>query len=261
MALAVAKAREAGIGLVTVRGSSDFAMASVYVLQALDAGLIGLADEHGTGARGPVGRARRALLHEPDRARACPPGSRDPIVIDMATSAYSMGAVVRAARDGRRLGPSAVVDAQGRYGDDPAAVILDVMARESRMAGALLPAGPKGFGWLLLVELLGRPPQRRAHVGGRAPGGPRGPPAHYGQTFVAIDDLALPAARGVRRRGRPDDRDAHRARPAEGFERVRLHGAEAAAEERRRRAHGIPVREEEWGMAERLAQRLGLGDG
>ena len=260
MALAVAKAREAGVGLVTVRGSSDFAMASVYALQALDAGQIGLAMSTGPVLVAPWG-GRDARFCTNPIALAVPAGERDPIVIDMATSAHSMGAVVRAARDGRRLGPAAVVDAQGRYGDDPAAVILDVMARESRMAGALLPAGPKGFGWLLLVELLGGLLSGARTWEDERPAGPEDRPAHYGQTFVAIEighfqpreafaaaaDRMIAAITG--------------ARPAEGFERVRLHGAEAAAEERRRCAHGIPVREEEWGMAERLAQRLGLGDG
>ena len=65
-----------------------------------------------------------------------------------------MSNIVLAARDGRKLAGKEVVDADGCYTDDPARVILDVMARESRMSGALLPAGPKGFGMLLLVELL-----------------------------------------------------------------------------------------------------------
>jgi LDH2 family malate/lactate/ureidoglycolate dehydrogenase len=251
MALAVDKARDAGIGFVSVRRSSDYAMASAYVLQALDAGLIGLSMSTGPILVAPWG-GRDARFCTNPIALGVPAGRRDPIVIDMATSAYSMGAVVRAARDGRTLQTPGVVDAEGRYTDDPASVVLDVMARESRMAGALLPAGPKGFGWVLLVELLSGLLSGARTWDDERPATSEERPAHYGQTFVAID---------VAHFQDPHDFEAAvdrmietltASRPAAGFERVRLHGAEAAAEERRRREHGVPVRDEEWRMVERL---------
>ena len=46
--------------------------------------------------------------------------------------------------------------------------------------------------------------------------------------------------------------------PAVGFERVRLHGGQAAALEREGRERGVPVRDEEWALAEGLAGRLGI---
>lgn len=257
MALAVEKARSAGIGFVSVRRSSDYSMASAYVLQALDAGLIGLSMSTGPILVAPWG-GRDARFCTNPIALGVPAGRRDPIVIDMATSAYSMGAVVRAARDGRRLETPGVVDAEGRYSDDPAAVVLDVMARESRMAGALLPAGPKGFGWLLLVELLSGLLSGERTWEDERPATSEDRPAHYGQTFVAIDvahfadsqEFATAADRMIE--------TLAGSRPAEGFERVRLHGAEAAEEERRRREHGVPVRDEEWAIVERLVARLGI---
>jgi LDH2 family malate/lactate/ureidoglycolate dehydrogenase len=253
MALAIAKARTAGVGFVTVRGSSDYAMASAYALQALDAGLIGLSMSTGPILVAPWG-GRDARFCTNPIALAVPAGDRDPIVIDMATSAHSMGAVVRAARDGRRLDSAVVVDAGGRYTDDPSAVILDVMARESRMAGALLPAGPKGFGWLLIVELLAGLLSGERTWEDERPATSEDRPAHYGQTFaaIAIEHFQDPGAFAA-----AADRMIETiggARPAEGFEGVRLHGAAAAAEERRRAEHGVPVRDEEW----ELAQRLGL---
>jgi hypothetical protein len=42
----------------------------------------------------------------------------------------------------RLLDVRSAVDAAGNYTDDPRRGILDPMDRESRMAGALLPAGP-----------------------------------------------------------------------------------------------------------------------
>ena len=42
MQLAINKARDVGIGFVSVRGSSDYGMASKYTLQAQEKGLIGV---------------------------------------------------------------------------------------------------------------------------------------------------------------------------------------------------------------------------
>jgi LDH2 family malate/lactate/ureidoglycolate dehydrogenase len=260
MNLAIAKARGVGVGFVAVRGSSDYGMASAYALQALEAGQIGISMSTGPLLVAPWG-GRDARFCTNPIAVAVPAGERDPIVVDMATSAYSMGAVVRAARDGRRLGPASVADAYGRYTDDPATVILDVMQRESRMAGALLPAGPKGFGWILVVELLaGLLSGERTWLDEHR-AGPVDRPAHYGQTFIAIaiehfqdpEAFAAAADRMIE--------TVTSSPPAEGFERVRLHGSQAALEERRRREHGIPVRDEEWAMVERTAERLGIAAG
>lgn len=257
MALAVSKARDTGVGVVSARRSSDYAMASVYALQALDAGLIGMSMSTGPLLVAPWG-GRDARFCTNPIALAVPAGRRDPIVIDMATSAASMGAVVRAARDGRRLGPDAVVDRDGAYRDDPASVVLDPLHRESRMAGALLPAGPKGFGWLLLVEILAGLLSGERDWTHEEPATERERPAFYGQCFIALDvgrfmapeDFAAAADRMIE--------TIAGSRPAEGFERVRVHGSEAAQLERRRRRDGVPVRTEEWEQVERLSGRLGL---
>jgi LDH2 family malate/lactate/ureidoglycolate dehydrogenase len=256
MELAIGKARDVGVGFVTARGSSDYAMASAYALQAVDAGQIGISMSTGPILVAPWG-GRDARFSTNPIALAVPAGDRDPIVIDMATSAYSMGAVVRAARDGLRLDVAGVVDADGRYTDDPAEVIVDVMHRESRMEGALLPAGPKGFGWILLVELLGGLlsgertwDEEQASTNERA--------AYYGQTFIAIaiESFQDPGAFTAAADRLIDTLTS--SRPAQGFKRVRVHGGEAAVEERRRREHGVPVRDEEWAIVARLADRLGI---
>jgi L-2-hydroxycarboxylate dehydrogenase (NAD+) len=257
MELAIGKARDVGVGIVSARGSSDYAMASTYALQALDAGQIGISMSTGPILVAPWG-GRDARFCTNPIALAVPAGDRDPIVIDMATSAYSMGAVVRAARDGLRLDRPAVVDADGRYSDDPADVILDVMHRESRMDGALLPAGPKGFGWILLVELLAGLLSGERTWDDEPPASTKERPAYYGQTFIAIaiEHFQEPEAFAAAADRLIDTLTS--ARPAEGFDRVRVHGGESAVEERRRREHGVPVRDEEWAIVARLADRLGM---
>jgi LDH2 family malate/lactate/ureidoglycolate dehydrogenase len=260
MALAIAKAREAGVGLVTVRRSSDYGMASNYAIQAQEQGLIGISMSTGPLLVAPWG-GRDARFCTNPLALAVPAGDRDPIVIDMATSAHSMGAVVLAARDNKLLGGKDVVDSDGQYTNDPSKVILNVMDRESRMSGALLPAGPKGFGMLLLVELLAGLLSGERTWQEEAPANAEDRAAFYGQTFLAISVQHFQA---------PDifaaamDRMIDvlvNAPAAKGFTHVRLPGSGAMEKEREYRANGILVRQEEWTMVEDVARRLGVSLG
>ena len=153
MAMAIEKARATGMGGVAVRNSGDFAMASAYSLLALDHGMAGFAMSNGKPVVAPWGGRDPRFCTNPISV-AFPGRERFPIVIDMATSAFSMGDAIRTARDGGTLPFVGVVDRDGNYGDDPAAIVVDVYERESKLDGAMLPLGPKGFGMLLMVEVM-----------------------------------------------------------------------------------------------------------
>jgi LDH2 family malate/lactate/ureidoglycolate dehydrogenase len=255
--IASEKASESGIALVTVANSGDFAMASGFALQALAHDQIGIAMGNGYPLVAPWGGRDPFFCTNP-LAIAVPTGDEAPLVIDMATSSYSMGQTVRAARDGRRLEGIAVVDPQGRYGDDPGAIVVDPMDRESPLNGAILPAGHKGFGWLLIVEVLaGVLSGARGSYVNRVDSGPS-PRTQYGNCFMAID---VGHFIGVARFKADMDeligalRSAH---PAEGFDAVRVPGERSAREHDRRIEHGVPVREEEWRIALDMCDELGI---
>lgn len=187
-----------------------------------------------------------------------PAGEQDPIVIDMATSAASMGEVVLAARDGRKLPNEAVVDAEGNYTDEPLRVILDVMERESKMNGALLPAGPKGFGMVLMVELLAGLLSGVRSWENEGPATAVTRPSFNAQTFIAIsvEKFHNPTAFAA-----SADRMIETlvsSRPAVGFDRIRLPGGISAEKLRDNMEFGFLVRDEEWEMAMRVAQRLNI---
>jgi LDH2 family malate/lactate/ureidoglycolate dehydrogenase len=187
-----------------------------------------------------------------------PTGRETPLVIDMATSACSMGQVVRAARDGALLDGKFVVDTKGSYGNWPAKIVLDVMQRESRMAGALLPAGYKGFAWMLLVEVLSNLLSgERAWIDER-PATPGSRPEFYGMCLVAIDVSHFMPPDEFRTASDRMVRTLAASVPAQNFDAIRLPGARAAEAEKQRRTHGIPVRDEEWAMVEDLIDALAL---
>lgn len=258
MDLAIAKARATGIGFVTLKGTSDCGMAANYALQALDQGMIGIAMSTGPVLVAPWG-GRDAQFCTNPIAIAVPAGDEVPVVIDMATSANSMGGVVLAARDGKRLAGPEVVDRDGCYTDDPLRVILNVMDRESRMDGALLPAGPKGFGMVLMVEMLSAllSGARRWDDAG-VEDAARGRAAFYSQTLIAISvphfqdpaEFAASADRMIR--------SLTALPPAQGFPRVRLHGDSARSIEADYRQNGVSIRDEEWAMAITAARARGI---
>ncbi|KIC29729.1 Ldh family oxidoreductase [Leisingera sp. ANG-S5] len=257
MDLAIEKARTCGIGFVSLRGGADYGMASNYAIQAIEQGLIGMSMSTGPVLVAPWG-GRDAWFSTNPISLAVPAGDRDPIVIDMATSANSMGRTVLAARDGQKLPGRQLVDAQGNYTDDPAQVILNPMDRESGMAGALLPDGPKGFGMVLIVELLAALLSGERSWQDEHPSDGVNRQAFYGQTFIAIDiakfqdpaDFAGAVERMVE--------TLSSSRAANGFDRVRLHGAKAAEAMRDNQANGIFVRDEEWQLMASAACKLGI---
>jgi L-2-hydroxycarboxylate dehydrogenase (NAD+) len=259
MGIAMDKAERTGIGCVTVRNSGDFAMASAYSLLALERGMVGIAMSNGKPVVAPWG-GRDPLFCTNPISVAFPGGERFPLVIDMASSAFSMGDAIRTARDGRRLPFVGVVDRDGVYGDDPAPIVVDVNERESKLDGALLPLGPKGFCLLLIVELMcsALAGSAGSYNNDFEPTGER--PWDHGQVFMAMSADAF--AGQALLRGSVDaliDR-VEGSRPAPGRQAVRVPGRSAHEEEERRLRDGVPVRDEELAQLCAVARRRGLAD-
>lgn len=259
MRIAIEKAGSTGAGCVAVRNSGDFGMASAYSLLALDAGMIGVAMSNGKPLVAPWG-GRDPLFCTNPISVAFPGGERYPVVVDMATSAFSMGDAIRTARDGGELRYDGVVDRVGVYGRDPRAIVVDVNERESALEGALLPLGVKGFGWLLIVELF-------CSVLAGASGSynndfnpSRERPWDHGLFFMALDPERFAGSATLRRTVDALVEQVETARPAQGHRQVRVPGRAAHENEKQRRREGVPVRNEELAQLLDVAERRGLAD-
>jgi L-2-hydroxycarboxylate dehydrogenase (NAD+) len=88
---AIELARDAGVGIVAVRNSNHSGMLAAHVLRAAEAGMIGHFVSNAPALMAPWG-GREALLSNSPFAWAIPTG-RDPIVLDMATSAVARGRI------------------------------------------------------------------------------------------------------------------------------------------------------------------------
>jgi (2R)-3-sulfolactate dehydrogenase (NADP+) len=140
--LGVAKAKEFGISLVSVKNSSHCGALGVYLYPALDAGQISMIFTNGPAVMPAVG-GNAPLLSTSPIASGVP--SKPPMIIDLSTSAVARGKIANAAKAGGSIPEGWAVNAKGEPITD---------AKEALM-GMLAPlGGAKGFALGLMVESL-----------------------------------------------------------------------------------------------------------
>ncbi len=140
--LGVAKAKEFGISLVSVKNSSHCGALGVYLYPALDAGQISMIFTNGPAVMPAVG-GNAPLLSTSPIASGVP--SKPPMIIDLSTSAVARGKIANAAKAGGSIPEGWAVNAEGEPITD---------AKEALM-GMLAPlGGAKGFALGLMVESL-----------------------------------------------------------------------------------------------------------
>jgi L-2-hydroxycarboxylate dehydrogenase (NAD+) len=140
----IALASECGIGLVGVRRSTHYGMASLYVQQALDAGYIAMAYTNSSPAL-PVWGGRSAFLGASPFAAAVPGGEEVPFVLDMAMTVIARGKIRMAAMHGEEIPLGLALDKDGAPTTDAA----------KAFEGVCLPfGGAKGAAFAMLMDLL-----------------------------------------------------------------------------------------------------------
>ncbi|MBN8958483.1 MAG: Ldh family oxidoreductase [Rhizobiales bacterium] len=233
MAEAIRLACETGTGVVAIKHSNHYGMAAYYVLQALEAGLIGMAFTNASPASPPWG-GRKPFFGTSPLAFAVPAGEQPPFVLDMAMSVLARGNVYVAAQRGEMIPPGLALDSSGRPTTDPRALID---------GGTMLPfGGVKGAGLSMLMDILGGV-FSGASFGGEV-GNPHATfdrPQNVGHLFICLrPDLYMPLDTF---KARMDELIVRmKAQPrAEGFDEILVPGEREARRERERRASGIPL--------------------
>lgn len=144
-ALAVKKARDAGVAVVNVRNSHHHGACGYYALQCANAGMVGLCMSTGDPIMAATGSASRAIGNNPF-SYAAPAGRYRAICYDIAMSAVAAGKISMAADEGREIPPGWLLDPLGRPTTDP---------QQYALGGALVPfGGYKGYGLSMMVEVL-----------------------------------------------------------------------------------------------------------
>lgn len=248
MKLAIEKASESGMGIVTVRNSTHFGAAGYYAHMATQHDMLGFAS---TGYFFPHGQDKGVvpyggllpMLSTNPLAMACPGGELPDFVLDMSTSLVPVNRVEMLEEDGLPIPPGWIRDRDHNVTDDPQAV-----CKVEPLGGAVDYGGHKGFGlcvagWILTGLLSGawrKEPRKERILGvqetkhGFAQEG-------IGHCFAAVrlDQFGDP---GLIRSGLDAmTRAFNESPPADGFEQVYIPGQKEVAIEADRRANGIPL--------------------
>ena len=257
MDVAIGKARESTVGLVWVRNTNDFTMASAYAMRALDHDLVGMAMSNGVPLVAGWG-GREPIFNTNPLAFVVPSGAERPIIFDGAMSSVSHGKVVLSARDRVPMADEPLVGTDGERTGDPIPLIVDPMSRNSEQLGAILPLGPKGMGWLLFVDVLA----------GIASGGTTGRNVPHDPTpdepwtggffLMAVNVGRLQPLDDFKAKVDEMIRNVKDSKTAEGFEEIVLPGERAQREYERRSREGVPVREEHWEQVVSIGEDVGV---
>jgi len=212
--MAVEKASSSGIAIVGAHNTWYTGMLSYYAEMATRRGLVAMIASNASPWVAPHGASQGRLGTNPICFGF--PGTEEPVIWDVGTSAIMHAEVVLAERLGQQLPEAAAFDAAGRPTRDPSAALEGAFAAWG---------GHKGSGLAIVVQMLG----------GLA-GAPFIPPdlAGFGFVIIAIrPDLLTPAetfTSGVSAFAEA----VRQARPIEGGSPVRM-PFDRSREERRRR--------------------------
>ena len=250
MNLAVEKAREASVGLVTVHRCNHVARLGGFASMAAAQGMVGMISCNGHSADlamapwGGIGR----MIPANCLAVAFPSGRDFPVLLDLTTAVAAGGKVRVKLAQGERLPEGWVIDAAGNSSTDPE----DYVSRQ----GALLPfGGPvahKGYGLAFVLDVLS---------GALSPAGcsMADSPVTGNALFVQaiLIDAFRPLATFEAEVGRFIDH-LKSASPAPGFDEVLVPGERSHRTRLKRLEEGIPIAEATWERICGKARELGI---
>ena len=236
MQLAIAKARQAGMAIATVRNSNHFGAAGVYALMAAEAGLIGLAMTNVHNSSVVPTFAADPMFGTNPIAFAAPTKRNKPYLFDMATSTAAIGKLKIANMAGKPVPEGWALDPVGEPLTDAAEALK--YRRLTPLGGSRELGSHKGYGLAMMVEILTATLSGAAFTPLRAPDAPR---LNVGHFLMAIDPRQFREGDAFE-----NDLDAmidtlRAARPVDPDQPVIVAGdPEHEAKERRAR-EGIPV--------------------
>ena len=245
MALAVEKARAAGVAAVAAVRCNHIGRLGEWTEMAAAGGVVGfccVAIGGGPTAAAPYGGARRAFGTNP-LSFGIPVDHTPAVVSDFATTVVAEGKLRYAREKGVPLPEGWILDKEGRPSRDPA----DFYA-----GGTILPfGGHKGYALALVVELLSL-----ALTGADAAPQPDG--WHSGALFLCLNPAAFRSIEAYDRGVTAILQRVKAVPPAPGFEEVLLPGEPERRTRAERSRDGIPLPDATWETLRQCAAELGV---
>ena len=153
MEMAIKKAKESGLGAVTVNNSNHFGIAGYYSMMALEHGMIGICMTNSQPLVAPT-YGRTAVMGTNPISVAAPSNNEYPYVLDMATSAVAYGKIQLYEKKQEKIPLGWGIDEDGLVTDDPTRIKPGGHGALLPLGGMDITAGYKGFGLAIFVEIL-----------------------------------------------------------------------------------------------------------
>lgn len=226
------RAAQFGVGVVAVRNSSHFGVASAFANYLAEKGMVSLILSNASATVAPRG-SRTALFGTNPIAAGFPRANGSPALIDFATTAGARGRIRKAAKDKEPIPADWALDADGKPTTDAQAALGGTMQALGGEKGTVLP---------MVVELL-----CVALSGGvlgadiLTPQEPSDRPRGISHLFIAIDTKGFGGLSAVGSRTAAIASSVEHSSPAEGVDAVRMPGARGGALRARARQEGIEI--------------------
>ena len=240
MQLAIKKANDVGTGTVVVKNGQHLGACSMYVLLAIEQGMIGYCTTSTGGATVAAYGSRQAAVANNAFAWGIPTREGPPLVLDMACAVSSWGKIEALKTYGLPIPEGWALDNNG----SPTTNAAD--------AQTLLPAaGARGYGLALVSSVLAGP-----LAGRRMPlqktGTPEGNGSDHFFQAINIEHFAEPDH--FHRHLDATISEIRKMEPSEGFDQVRLPGELEWEREEAAKINGIPLHRDHIEVLDRIAE-------
>lgn len=248
MKMAIAKAKEYGMGMVAVRNSCHYGIAGYYATMCTDEGLIGITGTNARPSIAPTFGVENMLGTNPLTV-GLPTDEEFPFVLDCATSISQRGKIEYYARMGMSTPAGYVIGRDGTALTDSDEILVDLNTGKAALAplggiGEEL-AGYKGYGYATVVEILSAALQQGNYLKMLTGIGEKGEkvPYHLGHFFIAIDTEAFMGEREFRKTAGDILRALRASAKAPGEERIYTAGEKEYDVWNERKSSGVPINE------------------
>jgi len=249
MTLAVKKAKEHGVGIVTLRRSGHIGRLADYMEMATEQGLIGLGTTSVGSSTTTLYGGMKPIIGTNPMAFGIPTRNGEPILLDFATASMSMGEIQKRVARGERIPDGVILDGDGNPTND-------FKAFRGPPRGVFLPfGGYKGSGVALVTEILG------GLLSGNGPGKHWWDKGAHGVNGVFLQAFAVEEFQPLDRfYDKVDELIASikTTQCAPGFNEILLPGEAGRRREAKQRKDGVDIDDGTWSELTQLASELGV---